>query len=151
MDHCQSIYKVGQLVEETLLSSLMLFNTRVVFHSHTLNLSLNKECQFALSKYRTFKQMNYQKMFKDTIKKTKWVFFNEKIQEIVFKNQKFCDFMNQVKKQKLPTIKALHFNGQPCIKLDELWQTLHQSFNLAQNHQININVLNELSSKPIQK
>ena len=33
-------------------------------------------------------------MFKDTIKKTKWVFFNEKIQEIVFKNQKFCDFMN---------------------------------------------------------
>ena len=90
-------------------------------------------------------------MFKDTIKKTKWVFFNEKIQEIVFKNQRFCDFTNQVKKQKLPTIEALHFNGQPCIKLDELWQALHQSFNLAQNHQININVLNEPSSKPIQK
>ena len=57
--------------------------------------------------------------------------------------------MNQVKKQKLSTIKALHFNNQSYTKLDEIWQALHQSFNLAQNCQININVLNKLLPKLI--
>ena len=50
---------------------------------------------------------------------------------------------------KLSAIEALCFNGQPCIKLDELWQALHQLFNSAQNYQININILDELSSKLI--
>ena len=54
-------------------------------------------------------------------------------------------------KQKLLTIKALHFNSQPCIKLNELWQALHQSFNSAQNCQININILDKLFFKLILK
>jgi len=50
---------------------------------------------------------------------------------------------------KLSAIEALCFNGQPCIELDKLWQALHQLFNSAQNYQININILDELSSKLI--
>jgi len=50
---------------------------------------------------------------------------------------------------KLPAIEALCFNSQPYIELDELWQALHQLFNSAQNYQINISILDELSSKLI--
>ena len=39
--------------------------------------------------------------------------------------------MNWIKKQKLPAMEAIKFNEYPCNELDNLWQTLHQSFNLA--------------------
>ena len=38
----------------------------------------------------------------------------------------------------------IKYNGQPCLELDDLWQALHSSFNTAQFHQIDENVLNEL-------
>jgi len=57
--------------------------------------------------------------------------------------------MNWVKKQKLPAIKAIQFNGQPCIKLNNLWNALHESFNLAQNCQINPSLLDKISNKKI--
>lgn len=47
----------------------------------------------------------------------------------------------------LLAIEALQYNSQPCIKLEDLWQALHQSFNLAQNHQVNLNVLDKILSK----
>jgi len=56
--------------------------------------------------------------------------------------------MNWVKKCKLPAIKALQYNSQLCIEISNLWQTLHQTFNLAQNYQINPNLLDEILSKP---
>jgi len=39
--------------------------------------------------------------------------------------------MNWVKKQKLPVMEAIKFNGIPCNNLDDLWQVLHQSYNSA--------------------
>ena len=42
----------------------------------------------------------------------------------------------------------MYFNGQLCIELDKLWQALYQSFNSAQDHQINIKVLDKIPSKP---
>ena len=39
--------------------------------------------------------------------------------------------MDWVKKQKLPAIEAVQYNGQLYIKLDNLWQALHLSFNMA--------------------
>ena len=45
--------------------------------------------------------------------------------------------MNWVKKYKLLAIEAIQHNGQLCTKLDNLWQALYLSFNLAQNCQIN--------------
>jgi len=55
--------------------------------------------------------------------------------------------MNWVRKQKLPAIEVLQFNSQPCIELNNLWQALYLSFNLAQFHQINVEVLDEIPSK----
>ena len=46
-------------------------------------------------------------------------------------------------------MEAIQFNGRPCIKLDDLWQALHLSFNSAHNCQINIDILNEISLKPV--
>ena len=59
--------------------------------------------------------------------------------------------MNWVKKQKLLAIEVLCFNGQPCIELNELWQALYQSFNLMQDHQINMDILNEIPIKQVVK
>ena len=59
--------------------------------------------------------------------------------------------MDWVKKYKLLAIEAIHYNGHPYIELDDLWQALHISFNTAQNHQIDLNLLEELESKPVEK
>ena len=57
--------------------------------------------------------------------------------------------MNWVKKHKLPAIKAIKYNGQPCIKLDNLWDTLHDSFNSTYSHKVDIQLLNEIPNKNI--
>jgi len=40
--------------------------------------------------------------------------------------------MNWIKKHKLLAMEAIQFNGYFCIELNNLWQALHQTFNLAQ-------------------
>lgn len=55
--------------------------------------------------------------------------------------------MNWIKKHKLLAIKAIQYNSQPYIKLNDLWQALHQSFNLAQNYHINPDLLDEIPTK----
>ena len=57
--------------------------------------------------------------------------------------------MNWIKKRKLPTIKAIQYNSHSCIKLEDLWKVLYNSFNLAQNHQIDTHLLEELSNKKV--
>ena len=47
------------------------------------------------------------KIFKHVIKKTKHLFFDEKIQEITSKNQRPWDLINWAKKCKLLVIEAL--------------------------------------------
>ena len=49
----------------------------------------------------------------------------------------------------LLAIEALQFNSQPCIELDNSWQSLYQIFNSAQDCYINENTLNKITSKPI--
>ena len=58
-------------------------------------------------------------------------------------------FMNQVKKCKLPAIKSIQHNGQPCLELEDLWQVLHLAFNLAQSCQISLELLEEISNKAV--
>ena len=48
-----------------------------------------------------------QKIFKEVIKKTKYLFFNNKIQEIPLKNKRLQDLINWIKKQKLSAIEVL--------------------------------------------
>ena len=54
--------------------------------------------------------------------------------------------MNWVNKQKLPAIKAIRYNNQPCLKINNLWHALHSSFNMAQHCHIDENVLDVITS-----
>ena len=54
--------------------------------------------------------------------------------------------MNWVNKCKLPAIEMVKYNSQPCLKINDLWYTLHLLFNMAQDQCINEDVLNEIPS-----
>jgi len=57
--------------------------------------------------------------------------------------------MNWIKKHKLPAIKAIKYNGQPCLEIENLWQALHESFNIAQHQQVDMSILEEFPNKTI--
>jgi len=57
--------------------------------------------------------------------------------------------MNWVKKCKLPTTEALQYIKHSYTELEDLWQVLYQTFNSAQNHQVNLHILDEISLKPL--
>ena len=56
--------------------------------------------------------------------------------------------MNWVNKRKLPTIKAIKYNSQQFLELDDLWSALHSTFNMALYCQVNVNILNKIVDKP---
>ena len=55
--------------------------------------------------------------------------------------------MSWVKQRKLPVVEAIHFQGQPCNNLPDLWRALHQSYNAAANCSVDLSVLNEVPSQ----
>jgi len=55
--------------------------------------------------------------------------------------------MNWVKSRNILAIKAIQFNGKPCIELNNLWEALHKLFNSAQSQQVNISLLEEILDK----
>ena len=57
--------------------------------------------------------------------------------------------MNWVNKHKLPTIESIKYNNCQCLEIDDLWNALHSTFNMALYHQVNIDILNEITDKPI--
>jgi len=56
--------------------------------------------------------------------------------------------MNWVKKCKLPAVEAIQYKGCSYIKLEDLWNALHKSFNSAQEREVDIYFLNEIPDKP---
>ena len=111
----------------------------------------NKECQRELEKYRVSKWVEDWRIFRSVVKTTKCVFFNTKIQEIAGKNCDPWEFMNWIKNHKFLAIEAIQYNIWPCLKLNSLWQALYSLFNSAQNHQINLDLLEEIPNKPVTK
>jgi len=56
--------------------------------------------------------------------------------------------MSWVNKYELLAIKAIKYNDQLCLSIDNLWDALHSIFNTALYYQVNINILHEVANKP---
>ena len=98
----------------------------------------NNKCSVKLNTYCFSKSLDDWKEFKRTVKNTKHTFFNDKIQEIASKNKRSQKLINWIEKCKLLATQVLQYNRQPCIELKDLQQALYQTFNSAQNWQVNI-------------
>ena len=57
------------------------------------------------------------------------------------------DLMNWVKKQKLPAVKAIKYNNCFYLEINDLWHVLYSMFNMAQDCQVDINILDEIPDK----
>ena len=55
--------------------------------------------------------------------------------------------MNWVKKRNLLVVEAIKYNNCPYLEIHNLWHTLHSTFNLAQNCQVDVNILEEIPDK----
>ena len=55
--------------------------------------------------------------------------------------------MSWVNKHKLPAMKAIKYNDQPYLTIDNLWNALHSLFNTALHCHVDINILNEIDDK----
>ena len=89
----------------------------------------SEECNKALTDYRTLRSLNDWKTFKKVVKNTKRAFFNSKIWEVADKSHSPWELMNWINKCKLPTTKAIKYEGQPYLTLENLWDAFHATFN----------------------
>jgi len=55
--------------------------------------------------------------------------------------------MNWVNKKKLPAIKTIKYNDQQCLDINNLWCALHSTFNMANNRQVDITILDKINDK----
>ena len=57
--------------------------------------------------------------------------------------------MNWVNKYKLPAIESIKYNNCQCLEIDDLWNALYSTFNMALHCQVNVDILDEITDKPI--
>ena len=105
-------------------------------------------CSQALNNYKASRSLENWKNFKKVVKNVKRSFFNEKIQEIASKRKGPWELINWINRCKLPATKAIKHNSSPCLFPESLWTALHSTFNTALHHQVNLDILSEIDSKP---
>ena len=59
--------------------------------------------------------------------------------------------MNQVKKRNLLVVETIKYNNCPCLEINNLQHALYSTFNLAQNYQVNIEILEEIPNKSFEE
>ena len=106
------------------------------------------ECSCSLNNYRTTRSLENWKNFKKVVKTVKKSFFNVKIQEVANKICSPWELMNWIRRYKLPAVEAIKYDGHPCLSPESLWDALHSTFNTALNHQVDLNILNDIEHKP---
>ena len=91
----------------------------------------NKECNRDLATCQISRRRIDWINYKKSLRIAKRVVFDNRIQEIALTNKKPQNLMNQIKKQKLPAMEAIKFNGLLYNNLNNLQQALYQFYNSA--------------------
>jgi hypothetical protein len=86
--------------------------------------------------------------FKKATCKAKRKHFDECIEEIAHTNLQPWDLMDWVGPCKTPPVEAISYQGVPCTSLDQLWNTLHSTFNSALDRPIDLSVLGDKWESP---
>jgi len=55
--------------------------------------------------------------------------------------------MNWINRHKLPATEAIKHNSSLCLSSKSLWYALHNTFNTALHHQVDLDILNEIDHK----
>jgi hypothetical protein len=86
--------------------------------------------------------------FKKAMRKAKHKHFDERIDEIAHTNLQPWDLMDWVGPCKIPPVEAILYQGVPCTSLDQLWNALHSTFNLALDRPIDLSMLGDKWESP---
>ncbi|CAA7264655.1 unnamed protein product [Cyclocybe aegerita] len=107
------------------------------------------ECSDTFGVYQLSCSLADYNKFKKVCKNTKCDFFNEHIAEIATSRKHPWDLMEWVKQRKLPPCEAIRNGDQPCHDMDDLWDTLHSTYNSASGCEYNASVLDKLPDEPV--
>ncbi|CAA7270783.1 unnamed protein product [Cyclocybe aegerita] len=109
------------------------------------------ECLEAFGVYQLSCTLADYNKFKKVCKDAKRDFFDEHIAEIATSHKRPWDLMEWVKQRKLPPCEAIRNGNQPCHDMDDLWDTLHGTYNSAWGREYDASVLDELPDEPVRE
>ncbi|CAA7269302.1 unnamed protein product [Cyclocybe aegerita] len=109
------------------------------------------ECSETFGVYQLSRLLADYNKFKKACKDAKRDFFDERITEIATSCKRPWDLMEWVKQRKLPPCEAIRNGNQPCHDMDDLWDTLHSTYNSASGREYDASVLDELPDKPVRE
>ncbi|CAA7270636.1 unnamed protein product [Cyclocybe aegerita] len=107
------------------------------------------KCSETFSIYQLSHSLADYNKFKKVCKDAKRDFFDERIAEIATSCKRPWVLMEWVKQCKLPPCEAIHNGDQPCHDMDDLWDALHGTYNLASGRGYDASVLDELPNEPV--
>ncbi|CAA7271389.1 unnamed protein product [Cyclocybe aegerita] len=109
------------------------------------------ECSETFRVYQLSRLLTDYNKFKKAYKDAKHDFFDERIAEIATSRKRPWDLMEWVKQRKLLPCEAIRHGHQPCHDMDDLWDTLHGTYNLASGREYDASVLDKLPDEPVRE